>query len=202
MSSTFDAGNEGWQVVGMPDSGPYHATTSGPIPATYEPSQGVPAGSISLIDIDGNTTFFSAPGTYLGNQLSTYGTSISFDLMILYNNGWVSADVALTDGVNSLAIDAGPEPVIGPWTHYSVNLNDLAGWKVGNINGALATEADIKNVLSDLQGLYIRGEYAWGDDYSYLDNVRMGQVPEGGSSLALLGGAFALLGAASRKFRK
>jgi len=181
---TFDAGTEGWQAVSMPDYGPYTALSGGPYGVTHEPGAGNPGGAISMTDPDGVTWFFSAPGAYLGNQLAAYGTSLSYDIRISYKS-WEDADVALYGAGMSLAVDAGAEPDEGVWTHYSVNFDDVSGWKLGNLDGVAATEAQIKAVLADLQGLYIRGEYAIGPDYTYLDNVSF--VPEPGASTFVAG---------------
>lgn len=184
LNSTFDTDAEGWTAVSMPDFGPYTALVGGPYPVVYEAASGNPGGAISMTDPDGVTFFFSAPAAYLGNQTSAYGLALTYDLKIAYE-GWTDADVALYGAGMSLAVDAGPDPVIGVWTSYSVNLDTTGGWRVGTLNGALATEADIKAVLGDLQGLYIRGEFAYGSDYTLLDNVSV--VPEA-SHYALFAG--------------
>jgi hypothetical protein len=187
----------------MPDNGPYTSILGGPYPATFEPADGMPPGSISGTDPDGVTWFFSAPGEFLGDQSSSYGSSLSFDIKISYKS-WTDADIALYGAGMSLAIDAGPDPDIGVWTPYSVALTDSAGWKVGALGGADATQADIMSVLSNLQGLYIRGEFAYGADYTFLDNVVFGPdngkpVPEVTSTFLLLAAALGCLFAGTRR---
>ena len=58
----------------------------------------------------------------------------------------------------------------------SVNLDFLPSteWHVGTSNGALATAADFGNVLANLSGLFIRGEYTTGlIETPGLDNVTL-----------------------------
>jgi PEP-CTERM motif len=50
-------------------------------------------------------------------------------------------------------------------------------WHVGTSNGALATAADFGNVLGNLSGLFIRGEYTTGlTETPGLDNVMLAGV--------------------------
>jgi hypothetical protein len=92
-------------------------------------------------------------------------------------------------------------PDIVPGSSWlSVNLDFVPSleWRVGTSNGALATGADFANVLGNLSGLFIRGEYTTGlVETPGLDNVRLAgvaaAVPEPGS-LAMMTMAALMVG--------
>lgn len=85
-------------------------------------------------------------------------------------------------------------PVPG-FTTFSVSFAPSSSWHVGTTGGALATATDFQNVLGNLTGLFVRGEYSIGRvEMPGLDNVRLIGVtadiaaPEP-STLVLLAGA-------------
>ena len=87
--------------------------------------------------------------------------------------------------------------IAAPWSSDGQIAPLGVAWMIG---GAAATDAQILAVLSDLDSLWIRGEYQNGSDYGRLDNVVMGlnAVPLPASAL-LLAGAFAGMGALRRR---
>ena len=70
----------------------------------------------------------------------------------------------------TLAFDL-PENPGTAWTAYTVPLRAGAGWKVGDGKGKEATEEQIRDVLSNLKTVKIRGEYREGEDTGGLDTV-------------------------------
>jgi hypothetical protein len=194
LFSAFDATSENWMVAEFADSGPF-ATPLQLHSALWNNAGGNPDGFISHQDITSDTFYFQAPASWSGNRIGSYGLSLSFDVMpengVDYNNG---ADVILSGAGIQLVLDAGPEPVSGQWNSYSVTLSEGAAWHVGNAAGPQATATQFQAVLSDLQGLYIRGEFKNGlGDITGLDNVLF-QVPEPSSfSLLAVGVSAALL---------
>jgi hypothetical protein len=127
--------------------------------------------------------------------LASYGLALSFDVMpttgVDYDNG---VDVILSGAGIQLVRDAGAQPISGQWNSYSVVLTEGPGWRVGTAAGPQATAAQFQSVLSNLQALYIRGEFRNGlGDITGLDNVLL-PVPEPGSlSLLATGISLALL---------
>jgi hypothetical protein len=63
------------------------------------------------------------------------------------------------------------------WTQYRVFLHEATGWKVGSLMGPVATESQLRQVLSSLEVLRIRAEYRNGPDTDGLDNVRLVYPP-------------------------
>jgi len=183
-SSTFDSGNEGWTIAGDANGASGYGGESAVGYAVYpdhDAGGGNPGGAIYATDdsrgIDWN---WQAPPRFLGNRLGVYGGSIEFDrkratLDDQFNG--VRPDVILAGGGMTLVIDPCPSPGL-TWTHCSVPLNADAGWRVNRlVVGADATAAEIRTVLKDLTVLRIQGEFQYGWDRGWLDNVRI--IPKG-----------------------
>ena len=178
--STFDTGSEGW-------------TGQGDIaaPVTWIATGGNPDGHIRLVDAtSGGVTYFAAPAAFLGNRGDAFGQMLSFDVRQTISGGanqFNAADVVLIGGGLTLVYDFAANPPIGAWTNYSVSFLG-AGWKVGTLTGANATDLNMNQVLSSLTALRIRSEYQTGADTGYLDNVMVTTVPEPSPLTLLLAG--------------
>ena len=87
-------------------------------------------------------------------------------------------DVILMGNGVTLLWKSSPDIVPGPdWSSVNVDFVPSSAWHVGTSNGALATAADFSNVLSNLSGLFIRGEYTIGlVEAPGLDNVALAGV--------------------------
>jgi hypothetical protein len=164
--STFDTNLDGWTITG--DAAGLSFVATG----------GNPAGRARGADsVAGSTWFFLAPPKFLGNQSAAYGSTLSFDLTqeiigapAPYNDN----DVLLSGAGLTLAFDTPANPTYFPaWASYAVPLTASAGWRVNSINGAPATESQLRSVLANLTALRIRGEYQSGADSGSLDNVRL-----------------------------
>ena len=201
--STFDVDDEGWNIVEFP-APPYDALASTPFLPNYLATGGNPDGAISSTDRDGKLFLFSAPSTFLGDMESFYGGSLSYDLRFVDNNlvpGTPHPDVILWGNGSTITIDffSDPNTQTGLWESYSVSLTEAAGWHFDNLSGALASEAEIRGVLADLTGLYIRGDYWSGIDQTDLDNPRLSAVPLPPAVWLLGSGLIGLIGVARRK---
>jgi len=170
--STFEAGDEGWEITGDAQGG-----SSVP---TYEPGEGNPAPCISATDdVQGGVWYFSAPGKFLADKSAFYGGRLAFDLRQEFSGSprqFGSADVVLEGGGTTVFYDfggTGSHPgggTSGPWSSYTVTLDEAAGWRHQDED---ATESDLRTVLGDLTEMGIRGEYRTGSDKGYLDNVEL-----------------------------
>ena len=74
--STFDADDEGWNVVEFPGP-PYNSLATPPFSPNYLATGGNPGGAISTTDRSGTLFLFSAPSVFLGNMENFYGGSLS-----------------------------------------------------------------------------------------------------------------------------
>ncbi|MFO8011778.1 MAG: laminin B domain-containing protein [Phycisphaerae bacterium] len=182
ISSTFDTSMEDWAVVGRTFP-PEHRSTGGN-PGGYIWAQD------DTVNIGGDVWYWQAPATYHGNLAWSYGGTLSFDLWQSDTSSphWEEfADVILVGEGLTLVYDTGYHPGT-TWTSYTVLLDDSSGWFVGDLSqptvyGLVATEAEIKQTLSNVSDLRIRGEYRWGEDNGGMDNVTLTPEP---ATLALL----------------
>lgn len=192
--STFDSGNEGWLVV----------STEGYVgPADWSPTGGNPGGYIYDTDMDDGGWGFLAPAKFLGNVSAAYGHTLSFDFSsdrIEHDTiGIVFAD---TTGIGIIThVDLPDYP--GQIAHRELVLNTSHQWYVfdyiNDIQGQLATTAQIQAALSDLGFLFLGAEFAPGydDDGTYefgelvaYDNVIL--IPEPASVIMLAFATFFL----------
>lgn len=151
--STFDEGPEGWTSTGSQIDWDENAS----VIASSEGGTGV--------------WQFVAPDTYHGDRESYYGGTITFTIEQISNtNQFDDADITLIGAGVTLLYDFPNNPV--GITFYSADLEASAGWRVGTLDGPLATEAQIRAVLADLTDFTIRGEFvsgATGDGSSLYD---------------------------------
>lgn len=183
-TSTFDHDAEGWTAVGDSEG-----------PLEWSATGGKPGGHVLIDDLTvGGFTYFIAPKAFLGNQSAAFGTALSFDLMQVYSgrpNQVNQPDVILQGGGLTLVYDTPTNPANGSWSSYAVPLQ-AGQWRLNSLTGALASDAQMRSVLSNLTALKIRAEYQSGSDVGHLDNVSM--VPEPSASLLMAGGLLALVG--------
>jgi hypothetical protein len=188
VSSTFDAGSEGWSAINQVASQGWVSTG------------GAPGGYFAARDAGQGTVWsYNAPAAFLGNQLAAIGGALSFDLKTSTLDSPMQSwgDVKIAGGGIELVLDAGASPGL-EWTSYSVMLTPGA-WRLGDLNGALATATDFQTVLSNVEFLRIRGEFSAAIDQGGLDNVMLtSPIPEPASLLMMLAG-LAGVGAMARK---
>lgn len=163
--SRFDTDAEGWRALG---------DTSGTEQGiSWLATGGNPGGCVTATDYTSDVWYFVAPSRFTGDLSPAYGASIRFDLrQSAVSSQFDAADVALDGEALTLVHDTAANPGVA-WTSYSVPL-EPAAWRVGTLTGAVATEADLRGVLSTLVGFRIRGEYRSGADTAWLDNVLFG----------------------------
>jgi len=163
QQSTFDADNENWGASGDPLSSI----------ATWVPTDGNPGGHIRVTDAaTGGTWYFDAPPKFRGNKCDAYDRYLRWDQ---YTSDITQPytgrpDIVIEGAGLTLVFDNGQIPGL-TWTHYDVLLREDAGWRLGNLNGPVPTEAQFRAVLTNVSALRIRGEYRPGPDFGGLDNV-------------------------------
>jgi hypothetical protein len=187
-SSTFDTDQDGWLVAELhwPTSGPPYSVLNTQTP-NWVAAGGNPGGHLENSINGDSTVYWSAPAKFLGSLSTIYGGTLSFDLFDApADNPFNQEDIILIGGGKTVVFDMGN---IGPqWTHYSVRLTENA-WKLDNLAGSPATQADMLTVFGNLNTMYIRGEYQLGADTRGIDNVVLTEAPEPVTfSLLIFGG--------------
>jgi hypothetical protein len=194
-SSTFDSGAEGWSVVDLPTpniSNP--PPVLGTYPVTFFSSGGNPGGYISMTDPSGNWFMFSAPNTYLGDQSSAFGGTLSYDIRVTPVTPGEFTAVVLVGLEHTLFFDT-PSPS-NEWSTYNILLG-TAGWKLDDqYTGPEPTSLEMEGVLSDLQALYISGDWLDGVETADLDNVSIVPIP---GTVLLLSSGLASIAAFRRR---
>lgn len=167
VTSTFDDGAEGWTVVGDAQG----ATAE----ATHVAGGGSPGAHLRATDdVAGGTWYWNASPAYLGDKSAYVGGTLSFELnQSKTDDQFDNTDVVLESGETRLGYDFGDESTHPGtnWTAYEVPLSP-DGWT--NLEtGEPVTGETFEAVLSDLDQLWIRGEYRSGSDTGGLDTVEM-----------------------------
>jgi Laminin B (Domain IV)/PEP-CTERM motif len=173
--STFDANDEGWTVTSFTNSGTGDFSTFSSSGVIYNAAGGNGGGYVSKLDPDTGDFYFSAPTSFLGNQSGAIG--FNYDLKYDSTVDYQTFDVVMRSATKTLVYRSNPNTVPSPnWSSFSVSFSPAATWTVG-VGGSVATAADFSDVLGNLSGFYIKGEYTAGVvETTGLDNVNL--VPE------------------------
>lgn len=167
VESTFEDGTENWTVVGDAQGG-----SSQP---THHEAGGASGGYVSSTDdTTGGVWYWNASPAYLGDRSGFYGGTLSFELdQSRTDSQFDDTDVILAGGDRRLGYDFGNESTHPGtnWTAYEVPLRE-DGW-VDLETGEPATREEFEEVLSDLEGVFVRGEYRDGSDVGGLDEVTL-----------------------------
>lgn len=166
MSATRTSGTE----TAIPE----HATTGGN-----------PNGHIFANDtVARGTWYWNAPNKFLGNREPSYGQIFRYDFRTSENDNLLTgqADVIIqASNGDSISLFDLQIPT-DQFETYFIVLNEVQStWRLGiDITSPLASEQDIRGVLSDVSAIQIRGEYQVGVDEGFLDNVELSAFCPGG----------------------
>jgi hypothetical protein len=162
--SYFEKNDEGWKVVGD--------TKNASAKPDYHDKGGNPGGFLSATDEStGGVWYWSAPDKFLGSRGGALGKKLSYDLMQSGLNNQFDAPDVILESNDFILVYTFPSHPGTTWTSFSVIFSAEAGWKKNSSAGPLASDEDIKKVLSKLTNLKIRGEYITGADFGSIDNV-------------------------------
>ena len=169
ITSTFDEGTEGWTVVGD--------AQSGQVEPTHVAEGGNPGGYLQATDdTAGGVWYWNASDAYIGDMSAYSGGTLSFDLNQSATDSQFNAqDVILESGDSRLGYDFGNSSTHPgtDWTGYEVSLSaDVEGW-TNRSTEEPAIQEEFDSVLSELDALWIRGEYRTGGDVGGIDNVEL-----------------------------
>jgi len=162
--STFESGVENWTASSGGADGPFHSSDGG-------------SGHIYGNDQSNSVWYFKAPGSWGGDWSSLQGQTIQFDLFLstdeqnptYFQRGDVILDLK---GDSSYAIwTSGIRPAANEWTHYEVRLDEK---NFAVIQNGVLTFKSLYEVLPDVEGFSIRGDFIVGRETVGLDNVSIG----------------------------
>ena len=163
VETTFDSDADGWTGAGLSPADLSQVTQS--LTITYS------SGFIGIEDNDSEWTVFVAPSTYLGDKSAWLGGEISLDIRHETTGTRVeSPAVFLVSGGTVLC-----SPWVLPsdlWEPFSVSLTP-AGWHTMTPDGPEPSLSLMHSVLSNIEAMYIIGDYVSGTETTWIDNVRM-----------------------------
>jgi hypothetical protein len=210
VQSTFDVNDEGWR------GGDFFSPDDDAAPV-YSATGGASGGYISMTDFF-PWTAFQASSAFLGDQSAAYGGDLSFYERVQTSDSIPAPVVQIGDGTGLVLQFFATPPIttLSPaWTFYSVSLKASAGWRVtpipfcGNqtcnadpIASPAATEAQMQQVLSNLQFLNINSDWHTGMDTVDLDQVVLTAVPEPSTMILLVLGLAGCCVAKARSLKR
>ncbi|PJX22822.1 hypothetical protein CAP47_07300 [Psychroflexus sp. S27] len=166
--SLFEDDAEGWTIVGD--------AQGGYIEASYSEEGGVIEGYIYADDdVAGGVWYFSAPDDYLGDKNEYYGATLNYSLFqnSAMSDQFESEDIIFKSDEKQIFYLISEYPT-SDWTPYSIEIMDNGQWYYGSFDeNTIATEAQIKDVLSNVTEFWIRGEFESGSDDGGLDKVEI-----------------------------
>lgn len=190
ITSTFDAGAEGWLVADA-DAPDHQSITA---LAEHRMAGGNTGGFITTAISWPTTAFFVAPSEFLGDRSSSFGGSIEVDRRFIHPDSWAdtmqvdyAVDLTMTGVGGTVTLAVGLAPVsLTQWESFSVDLSAAGGWFHVD-TGVAATDAEIAGVLGSLDDLRIRGNVR--DQFARvgIDNFSMVPAPGAAGLLALAG---------------
>ncbi|XP_065644500.1 laminin subunit gamma-1 isoform X1 [Hydra vulgaris] len=169
-----NVGLQGWTSVDI------YGKDSGKLEWDWAPLYSVDRGFAKLTDTNSDTLFFSAPDIFLGSKRSLYMYYITFDLtqyddanpMDPTNDGDV---IIKGKGLNFKLVMVLPrQPATHPtFTSYKVTFYEVY-WRKDNMLGAVPSNIDMIQTISDLEYIYIRGKWtANSDSFVGITNIVM-----------------------------
>jgi hypothetical protein len=154
ISSTFDAGDEGWIAV----------DPTGDYTASWVSVGGNPGGFLGGTESNplGDTGYFIAPSKFLGNLSAYAGGALTYDLKVISGTAYFDdVDVIISNGANAVSWSSHVNPVGNGWVTFSVQLDQAT------------FGSNLASILSNVTELQIRGEFIDGSEVEGLDNVRL-----------------------------
>ena len=180
VTSRFDDdNNEGWYTLNQDDT--RQATSSLAVDTEL-----FPQGRnwwLRADDLPNGKEFgWHAPTKYHGDHSDKYGRVLRYSIFTT-GSGAPRTDwyVRLRGRGKTLFVDGTtlepPKPQ--EWKRYSIRLDPSGGWKIFSRSRGIrrATEQDLKDVLSDVTDLRLKGEFGVGPNLGCLDNVVFGGDP-------------------------
>lgn len=165
-SSLFEGDDEGWTVSG-------NGAETRP---QFLAIGGNPGGHLCATDADAELFYFVAPTKYHGRFGQAYGSRFIFDLKTSQAFELTRGRDVIINGGGLSVVQNFSNPPGTDWTPRlgTVRLEAGSGWKVEETQ-ADATEEQLRTVLSNVNSIRIRGDYALsGRETTCLDNVYFG----------------------------
>lgn len=200
LTATFDTGDQGWTGSDPVDQDWGTSVSGVPISsfvtAGWQSSGGNPGGYLMGAEVHsvGGTGYFMAPSSWNGSWSQYVGGTLKYDINIIQGSSYFNdPDVIIYNGPNSVSWRSNLGSAWSGWETFTV---PLTATTFGT------TTANFDSVMSDVTGLWIRGEYIDGPEAEGLDNVIVSSPVPIPGALLLFGPGLAGLAAIRRRFKK
>jgi len=170
VEETIESGDTGWLVIG-------DAQRESNKP-THRPEGGNPGAHMMAVDdAVGGVWYWAAPEEFLQTLTSAWATQGTLDAKLSFDlkqsiqgnpNPFDSSDIILSNGKTEVYFMHARQPG-SDWTSFRVPL-DPSKWRHSETDEAVSEE-EMNAVLSQLNKLWIRGEFHTGKDNGGIDNV-------------------------------
>ena len=168
VTSTFDAGDEGWQLVrdGVAET------------PTYAGSGGNAGGQITTVTDSGTRVVWRAPAAFLGDLSAAYNGYLKFDLRAPTGGTAIvdNIDVLMQGGGLEMRFDRAYDPDTG-WTRFVLPLYEGGDWRLtGAAANSQPSQAHFQTILANLTNIEIRAKYNDAPGTAGLDNVEIARL--------------------------
>ncbi len=127
--------------------------------------------SISLSDNDNQWTTFVAPAEFLGDRSDWLGGEIAFDMKHQTTGMRIDGPAVFLVGNGTVLCSPWIVPTES-WQRFTFSLIP-SDWHVNSPNGPEPSMPIFYSVLSNLEALYIIGDYVSGVETTWIDNVQL-----------------------------
>ncbi|MFU8828457.1 MAG: laminin B domain-containing protein [Phycisphaerales bacterium] len=157
ISENFNANAAGWRVADMNCGGSY-LNPVGIYQVDWNPTGGDPGAYISRLDPSANCFYFEASPAFTGDLSAYAGGRLGYSVLTDLDNYTLERGVILVGTNSTVLYGEMPMPAIGSWGRRCLILQPSA-FRIGNRNGAVATQAQFDAVMASVAKLYLPAEF-------------------------------------------
>ncbi len=153
----FDVDAAGWRVADMSCGGSY-LNPIGLYGVDWNPTGGDAGAYISRLDPSANCFYFEAAPAFSGDLSAYAGGRLGYSVLTDFDNYAIERGVIFVGTNNTVLYGEMPMPAVGAWGRRCLILQPSA-FRIGNRNGAIASQAQFDAVMASVAKLYLPAEF-------------------------------------------